>query len=282
MLADCHIHMVLDGIYYRDAIDAHRQGPREDLIRSRLEAYKNAGFTYLRDGGDRWGVGVAARSLAGEYGITYRTPVFPIHKTGHYGGFIGCGYSTWDEYEELLAQVRRGNGDFVKLMISGLMDFNCFGVLTGAPLAPDEIRQLIWRAHDRGYRVMVHANGAETVIAAAEAGVDSVEHGAYLNEEALHAMKEAGAIWVPTLSTIGNLLETDRFPHEAVQQILDCAMENVSHFHAMGGLLAPGTDAGAYAVPHACLSEYRLLEAAIGPQCHKVLAAGIKELQNRF
>lgn len=38
MYADCHIHMVLDGVYYKDAIAAHRQGPREDLIRPRLEA----------------------------------------------------------------------------------------------------------------------------------------------------------------------------------------------------------------------------------------------------
>ena len=55
MYADCHIHMVLDGVYYKDAIAAHRQGPREDLIRPRLEAYRSLGFTYLRDGGDRWG-----------------------------------------------------------------------------------------------------------------------------------------------------------------------------------------------------------------------------------
>ena len=40
MLADCHIHMVLDGVWYKDAIAAHREGPREDLIRARLETYK--------------------------------------------------------------------------------------------------------------------------------------------------------------------------------------------------------------------------------------------------
>ena len=52
---------------------------------------------------------------------------------------------------------------------------------------------------------MAHANGAEVVRSAAEAGVDSVEHGAYLDGEALHAMAENGTVWVPTLSTIGNL-----------------------------------------------------------------------------
>lgn len=60
MYADCHIHMVLDGVYYKDAIAAHRDGPREDLIHLRLETYRSLGFTYLRDGGDRWGVGQRA------------------------------------------------------------------------------------------------------------------------------------------------------------------------------------------------------------------------------
>ena len=98
MYADCHIHMVLDGVYYKDAIAAHGDGPREDLIRRRLARYRELGFVYLRDGGDRWGVGLRARALAAEYGITYRTPVFPIYKRGHYGGFIGRGFDSWETY----------------------------------------------------------------------------------------------------------------------------------------------------------------------------------------
>ena len=39
MYADCHIHMVLDGVYYKDAIAAHGDGPRDDLIRPRLPPY---------------------------------------------------------------------------------------------------------------------------------------------------------------------------------------------------------------------------------------------------
>lgn len=282
MLADCHIHMVLDGVWYKDAIAAHREGPREDLIRARLETYKALGFSYLRDGGDRWDVGLTARSLAGEYGITYRTPVFPIYKAGHYGSFIGKGFDGWGEYETLLSQVRDRGGDFVKLMISGLMDFDCCGKLTGDPLEPEEIRQMIDRAHQRGFSVMVHANGAATVLAAAQAGVDSVEHGAYLNDEALHAMAQAGTVWVPTLSTIGNLRGTGRFREGEVQKILKSAMDNVARFRNMGGILAPGSDAGAYAVPHGLggQSEYRLLKEALGTV--DPLEVGIREIQHRF
>jgi imidazolonepropionase-like amidohydrolase len=75
-------------------------------------------------------------------------------------------------------------------MISGLMDFNCCGVLTGEALPDSWIRELIHMAHEEGFSVMAHANGAETVLAAAAAGVDSVEHGAYQSEESLRAMQE--------------------------------------------------------------------------------------------
>ena len=89
MTADLHIHMILDGVYYRDAIDAHKAQPLEDLIRSRLENYAQRGITFLRDGGDAWSVSLTAKSLAREYGIDYRSPAFPIYKKGHYGSFIG-------------------------------------------------------------------------------------------------------------------------------------------------------------------------------------------------
>ena len=154
-------------------------------------------------------------------------------------------------------------------MISGLMDFDRFGVLTEDGLPPETIRELIHIAHEEGFAVMAHANGARTVEAAALAGVDSVEHGAYLDTDALRAMRENGTVWVPTLSTIGNLRGMGRFDEAAVAAILESAMENVAAFAAMGGLIAPGTDAGAWAVPHGSLSEYALLEAGAGGECRK-------------
>ena len=129
---------------------------------------------------------------------------------------------------------------------------------------------------------MAHANGARTVEAAALAGVDSVEHGAYLDADALHAMQENGTVWVPTLSTIGNLRGTGRFDEAAVAAILESAMENVAAFAAMGGLIAPGTDAGAWAVPHGSLSEYALLEQVLGENAENILSRGAAEIQRKF
>ena len=282
MRYDCHMHMILDGLDWRSAIDRHRNGPEEGFIRRVLSSYAREGFVYLRDGGDRWGAGKRARELAPEYGITYRTPLAPLCRKGHYGAFIGLAYNNYIEYRDLISLQRSRGADFVKIMISGLMDFDHFGVLTDTPREPEEIRELIHIAHEEGFTVMAHANGARTVEAAAVAGVDSVEHGAYLDEAALQAMAENGTIWVPTLSTIGNLRGKGRFDEAAVQQILESALQNVAAFASMGGLLAPGTDAGAWAVPHGCLSEYELLTQALGTDTQAVLDRGIRALVEKF
>ena len=234
------------------------------------------------DGGDRWGAGAKARELAPEYGITYRTPLAPLCKAGHYGAFIGEKYADFREFANLLRNHRENGADFIKIMISGLMDFDRFGVLTEEGYGADEIRELIHIVHEEGMTVMAHANGARTVEAAAMAGVDSVDHGAYLDEDALAAMKENGTIWCPTLSTVGNLRGTGRFDECAVRKILDSARENVAKFADMGGILAPGTDAGAWAVPHGSLTEYELLEEILGDRTEEVLSRGIQAVKERF
>ena len=282
MYCDCHIHMVLDGRDWKAAIAAHQNGPADNIIRARLEEYRRQGFTYLRDGGDRWGVGKRARELAPEYGIRYRTPLAPLCKAGHYGGFIGRKYENLREYAALVSDLRRQGADFVKIMISGLMDFDRFGVLTEEGLPPQELAELIHIAHEEGFAVMAHANGARTVEAAARAGVDSVEHGAYLDDDALAAMAEKGTVWVPTLSTIGNLRGAGRFDQGAVSRILASAMKNVGSFAALGGSLAPGTDAGAWNVPHGSRTEYALLAEALGPQAEEILQKGTQIIQAKF
>ena len=282
MYCDCHIHMVLDGRDWKAAIAAHQNGPADNIIRARLEEYRRQGFTYLRDGGDRWGVGKRARELAPEYGIRYRTPLAPLCKAGHYGGFIGRKYENLREYAAIVSDLRRQGADFVKIMISGLMDFDRFGVLTEEGLPPQELAELIHIAHEEGFAVMAHANGARTVEAAARAGVDSVEHGAYLDDDALAAMAEKGTVWVPTLSTIGNLRGAGRFDQGAVSRILASAMKNVGSFAALGGSLAPGTDAGAWNVPHGSRTEYALLAEALGPQAEEILQKGTQIIQAKF
>ena len=282
MRADCHMHMILDGYEWRGAIARHNPVPDEQWIQGILKTYQKLGFTYLRDGGDRWGAGAKAREFAPEFGITYRTPLAPLCKAGHYGTFIGEKYENFKDYAALVQKHRRNGADFIKIMISGLMDFDHYGVLTEGGFPDQEIRELIHIAHEEGFSVMAHANGARTMEAAAAAGVDSIEHGAYADADTLAAMTGSGTVWVPTLSTIGNLRGKGRFDETAVEKILASALENVSAFAAMGGLLAVGTDAGAWAVAHGSLSEYELFTEVLGAKADEILARGIRTIQEKF
>lgn len=252
MRADCHMHMILDGYEWKSAIARHKERPDEDFIHRVLKTYQDLGYTYLRDGGDRWNAGKRSREIAKEYGITYRTPLAPLCKEGHYGAFIGLTWGDFHQYRDLVVQHKQNGADFIKIMISGLMDFDHFGVLSEEPLTAEEIQELIHIAHEEGMAVMSHCNGARTAEAAAAAGVDSIDHGAYLNRDALQTMEDNGTVWVPTLSTIGNLRGKGRFNEDAVRKILDSALENVSQYK---GYLAAGTDAGAWAVPHGSTTE---------------------------
>jgi hypothetical protein len=276
--------MVLDGENWRAAIDRHRNGPDREWIRARLQGYAEAGFFYLRDGGDRWGVGIAAREIAGEYGIEYRTPLAPLILQGHYGSFIGEPYRDLREYTELVRAHRRNGADFIKIMISGLMDFDCCGRLTEEGLEPGFIRELISIAHGEGFAVMAHCNGARTAQAAALAGVDSIEHGAYLDHDALCAMKENGVVWCPTISTVANLRGRGRFDERAVAGIYERAARSIREFAKMDGLIAPGSDAGAWAVPHVSGStdEYACLAHILGEGAERILTAGAEAVRSRF
>lgn len=284
MLGDLHIHMILDGVYYRAAIDAQRERPCDELIRSRLADYRARGISFLRDGGDAWGVSLRAKALAGEYGIDYRSPAFPIHLRGHYGAFIGRGFSDLTEYRALLDEVDACGGDFVKLMISGLIDFSRPQTLTEEGMPTDLIRQTIRMAHDRGFAVMVHANGACAVEAALKEHVESVEHGAFLPEQTLLRLAEQKTLWVPTLSTIGNLIGSGRYPDAVLCPLLAQQQENVAFVARHGGRIGLGSDAGAFRVLHgqAVLDEYGYLRQALGEQADALLQAAETEAHTRF
>lgn len=276
MAADLHIHMILDGVYYRAAIDAQRVSPLDGLIQTRLADYAARGCTFLRDGGDRWGVSLRARTLARNYGLDYRSPVFPIHRVGHYGAFLCRSFATWKEYCALLDEVEAQQGDFVKLMISGLIDFNRPNALTEPGLPARDICTMITEARRRGFGVMVHANGDTPVKAAVDAGAASVEHGAYLSEDTLLCLAHSETVWVPTLSTIGNLCGSGRFPEEVLQTLLAQQQKKVAFVAANGGHIGAGSDAGAFRVLHGQGMEDEVcwLTAALGPDAPAILSDG--------
>ena len=191
-----------------------------------------------------------ARELAPEYGIDYRAPIFAIHRKGHYGGIVGKAAETLKEYADLVAEVKRRKGDFIKIMVSGIMEYEEFGRLSEPGLEEEWIREMIHIAHEEGMAVMVHGNGRDAVLAAVEAGADSIEHGNYIDMECLDAMAESDCVWVPTIVTTGALLGCGRYPEQVLEQIYEKECENLAYGFGKGINIAAGSDAGAYLVPH--------------------------------
>ena len=169
------------------------------------------------------------RELAPEYGIDYRTPIFAIHKKGHYGGIVGKAAATCREYADLVEE---------------------FGALSEPGLDADWIKEMIHIAHEEGFAVMVHGNGRDAVMTAVEAGADSIEHGNYIDTDCLDAMSERNCVWVPTIVTTKNLLGCGRYPEKVLEQIYEKEQENLVYGYQKGVQMAAGSDAGAYLVPH--------------------------------
>lgn len=286
MFGEGHAHLFMNGYDYRKAVETHKGHIREDILRGYLEEYRKRGITFIRDGGDDLGVSSFVKNIAAEYGIDYRTPVFAIHKNGHYGSIVGKGFDTVKEYENLVREAKRQGADFIKLMVSGLVDFSKYGVITSTPLSRNEMKELFQFAHEEGMAVMVHANGAETVRNAAECGADSIEHGRYVDEEAIEAMAETHTIWVPTVVTVRNLIGCGRFPDEIVRKIYETDCRNIRFGKEKGVILALGSDAGAYMVPHGkgLEDEYRTFQDIFGEseELNAYLRRGEKELRERF
>lgn len=250
MFGECHAHIIMDGVNYRHAIDLHRNGPDDNVIREHLKIYQDRGITFVRDGGDALGVSARAKELAPEYGIDYRTPVFAIHKEGHYGSIVGKNFSTMPEFHKRVLEAKEQGADFIKIMTTGLLDFNAHGAITGTPLDAAEVKEMVHIAHEEGMAVVSHTNGTYGVQAAVEAGVDSLEHGNYMNEESLTMLSESHTVWVPTLVTVRNLLGDGRYADETLKPIIETAEENVRKAFRLGVKVAPGSDAGAYRVLH--------------------------------
>lgn len=250
MFGECHAHMIMDGVNYSHAVSQHKNGVNDRLILDKFSQYREKDISFIRDGGDALGVSKRAAALAPEFGIDYRTPVFAIHKNGHYGGIVGLGFDTMKEYAGLVQKVRQEGGTFIKVMFSGIMDFAKDGGVTQEPLNRGEIREMIHIAHEEGFAVMAHVNGARPVLDALEGGVDSVEHGNFMDEDCLQALAGSRAVWVPTLVTVTNLIGCGRFEDNVLRRLEGLQSRRIQRAFALGATVALGSDAGAFQVYH--------------------------------
>ncbi|MFL2071241.1 amidohydrolase family protein [Marinilactibacillus psychrotolerans] len=136
----------------------------------------------------------------------------------------------------------------------------------------EELKVIVEEATFRkGVKVMAHAQGAEGIKQAVKAGIHSIEHGIFLDDEAIELMKEHGTYLVPTLLAPVAVLELAKetgMPDSAVQkasEVIEIHKESFSKAHKAGVKIAMGTDAGV--MPHGTnLRELALMaEAGMTP-----------------
>jgi imidazolonepropionase-like amidohydrolase len=115
----------------------------------------------------------------------------------------------------------------------------------------EEMQAIVADAHRLGRKVAAHAHGAQGILWASEAGVDSIEHGSYLDEADIAMMKQHGTYFVPTAYLIDWNLQNGKLPEFYKQKMMDVsAVEKANAIRAIkaGVKVALGTDAAVY--PH--------------------------------
>lgn len=115
----------------------------------------------------------------------------------------------------------------------------------------EELKAIVADAHRLGRKVAAHAHGAQGILWATQAGVDSIEHGSYIDADAIGAMKAHGTYLVPTFYLTDWMAENGHLPVFYQQKMLDvsAAMKgNQRNAVAAGVKIALGTDAAVY--PH--------------------------------
>ena len=118
----------------------------------------------------------------------------------------------------------------------------------------EEMKAIVADAHRLGRKVAAHAHGAQGILWASEAGVDSIEHGSYIDDAGIAEMKKNGTYLVPTLYLGDWFLENADSLHvppfilAKAKEVMPAARKNLAHAFASGVKVAFGTDAAVY--PH--------------------------------
>lgn len=268
MKYECHGHIAMNGENFKAAMKRHENGVDKEFVRQNLKAVSEAGIGYFRDGGDKYMVSAYAKEIAAEYGIEYRSPIFAIHKKGYYGDIVGRAFSNMKEFAELVKEAKLLGADFIKIMVSGILNFKTDGRLEGPALTLGEIKEAVKIASSEGFAVMAHVNSPENIKNALEAGVKSVEHGFWPDETVIDYFLHSGAVWVPTASTVRNIIKSPGFPSDVLKNVLDAQGKVLKEAYNRGVLIACGSDSGAVNVPHGrcTLDEYEyLLSLGVNP-----------------
>ena len=115
----------------------------------------------------------------------------------------------------------------------------------------EELKAIVADAHRLGLKVAAHAHGAQGILWSSEAGIDSIEHGSYIDDAAIAEMKKNGTYLVPTLYLEDWMMESGHLPvfyQQKMKDAVSVAKPNIRHAFQSGVKIALGTDAAVY--PH--------------------------------
>ncbi len=249
MKYECHGHIIADGISYADSMERNKNGVDEAFVRKNLKTIAEHGIGFYRDGGDKYMVSALAKKIAGEYGIDYRTPIYIAHKTGHYGSMYGRSFDNMRDYLMLVREAKTLGADFIKITVTGMLDFADEGKIIGPVFSCAELREAVKIAEGEGFGVMAHVNGAEHMKDALEAGVKSIEHGYWPDSSVIDYFLQTNAVWVPTCAAVYNLIGAGRYHQSGMRKIHDAQKSVLKEAYTRGVLIASGSDCGAWMVP---------------------------------
>ncbi len=297
-------------------IDAHTHpmtetGPKASLERTRLNgadyAFRStvyarrtllAGFTTVRNLGDQGGQDSVALRNAINSGLVVGPRMYTagtaIGSTGghadptdglsqEFAGDPGVQQGIINSVDDAAKAIRlhyKQGVDAIKIMPSGgVLDEGASG--ENPQLTLEEIRALVATARDYGFTVAAHAHGKEAIRRAVLGGVDSIEHGTFLDEETFRLMKEHGTWYVPTVTAGAYVAEKAAipgfYPPQVARKALDIGPQiqaTAGRAYRAGVKIAFGTDAGVY--PHGQNAhEFELMVAAGIPSAYALQAATV-------
>ena len=224
---DAHTH--LTAMYTTDYKQAALDSLQKTIPEQTLDSIVNArvtlmaGFTTVRDVGSHDFIDVGLRNAIRNGEVPGPRMLVSVHAIGTTGGHCDeTGYRSGvfghetgpeqgvangpDQMRYAVRLAHKYGADIIKTCASG-------GVLSLADdvdtpqLSQEELNALIDEAHALKRKVAAHCHGAEAAKRAIRAGVDSIEHGSFLDEEALDMMKQHGTYYIPTLMALQGLSE---------------------------------------------------------------------------
>ena len=169
------------------------------------------------------------RILAGNEGISV--------PHGHMAGSVAIAAETIDDALLQVSKAKEQNVDLIKLMITGgVLDAKEKGVPGELKMAPEMVKAVCDKAHELGFKVAAHVESSDGVRVALENGVDSIEHGAKLDDHMIQLFKDNNAFLCTTLSpalpyalfdrSITNASEVEQFNGKVVfDGIIECAKQ---------------------------------------------------------